>query len=357
MVMDLMLSLAGTVLWAVFLVAGVRKLRDTAATAASMRGLGVPAAAANGLAPLLPFAELAVVVLLLVPGLALPGLVLGFGLLLLFTVAIVAALLRGRRPACNCFGQASDQPISWLTAARNGVLLAFAGGLLLQSTRLDAGLAGLWVATARNLDLSVGLALMLGGLLALQTLVVGKLFTQQGRMLLRIDNLEHELAQRGRDTVTHSVPSSAGPRIGAEAPDFELMPLAGGAVQAMAQRLAARRDLVLVFVNHDCAPCHELLDWLVRQPERGQAIVITSGSPQHNRRLRKGYEGLDIVIQSGQQAQDLYGVIGTPSAVRVRDGRIASAMAIGMAPIQSLFTPPASGALPAAPATGAPGLA
>ena len=40
--MDLMLSLAGTVLWAVFLVAGVRKLRDTAATAASMRGLGVP---------------------------------------------------------------------------------------------------------------------------------------------------------------------------------------------------------------------------------------------------------------------------------------------------------------------------
>jgi hypothetical protein len=356
MVMDLMLSLAGTVLWGVFLVAGVRKLRDTAATAASMRGLGLPAAAANGLAPLLPWAELAVVVLLLVPGVALPGLALAFGLLLLFTVAIVAALLRGRRPACNCFGQASDQPIGWLTAVRNGVLLAIAGGLLLQSARLDAGLAGLWAGTASNLELSAGLALLLGGLLALQTLVVGKLFTQQGRMLLRMDNLEHELAQRGRDVVTHSVPSR-GPAVGAEAPDFELMPLAGGAVQAMSQRMAARRDLVLVFINHDCAPCHELLDWLARQPRRSLAVVVTSGSPQHNRRLRKGYEGLDIVIQSGQQAQDLYGVIGTPSAVRVRDGRIASATAIGMAPIQSLFTPPASGALPAAPATGAPGLA
>lgn len=302
-----MLALAAAVVWLVFLVAGLRKLREADATASTLRGFGVPAALAGGIAPVLPWAELTVVVLLLAPGLATLGAGLALLLLVGFSAAIVAALLRGKRPACNCFGQAPDKPISWWTAARNALLLA--------------------------------------ALLAAQTMLLTKLFGQQGRMLLRIDNLE--LAQRGRDSVAHTVPVASGPAIGALAPDFELMPLAGGGAQRLSHRLATRQDLVLVFISPDCAPCHELLVWLLRQPQRGLAVVVTSGSPEHNRRLRKGHDGLDIVIQSGQEAQDLYGVIGTPSAVRVRDGRIASPTAIGLTPIQSLFEPPAAEAAPA----------
>ncbi len=344
--MDVMLALAAAVVWLVFLVAGLRKLRQASATASTLRGFGVPAALAGSMAPVLPWAELAVAVLLLVPGLATLGAGLALLLLVGFSAAIVAALLRGKRPACNCFGQAPDKPISWWTAARNALLLALTAGLLAVADRLDGGVMALWAATLRALDTPTVVAVVLAALLAAQTVFLTKLFGQQGRMLLRIDNLEHELAQRGRDSVAHTVPVASGPAIGAPAPDFELMPLAGGAVQRLSRRLATRQDLVLVFVSPNCAPCHELLDWLLRQPQRGLAVVVTSGSPEHNRHLRKGHDGLDIVIQSGQEAQDLYGIIGTPSAVRVRDGRIASPTAIGLAPIQSLFEPPAAEAAP-----------
>jgi len=352
--MDLIVALAAVAVWLVFLLAGLRKLRETGATASSLRGFGLPDKAAGTLAPLLPWVELAVVVLMLVPGLAVLGAGLALLLLAVFTLALVSALLRGKRPACNCFGQAPDKPISWWTAARNGVLLMLAGSLLLVPARLDGGVMALWAATLRGVDAPTLVAVALAVLLVGQTVLLIKLFSQQGRLLLRVDNLEHELAQRGRESVTHTVPSG-GPAIGSLAPDFELMPLAGGAAQQMAHRLATRQELVLVFISPDCAPCHEFLDWLLRQPQRGLAVVVTTGSPQHNLRLRKGHDGLDIVIQTGQQAQDLYGVIGTPSAVRVRDGRIASPMAIGLAPIQSLFEPPSASQLPAYVA-GAPGL-
>lgn len=352
--MDLTVALAAAAVWLVFLVAGLRKLREAGATASSLRAFGLPDKAAGTLAPLLPWVELAVVVLMLVPGLAVLGAGLALLLLAVFTLALVSALLRGKRPACNCFGQAPDKPISWWTAARNGVLLMLAGSLLVVPARLDGGVMAQWASTLRGVDAPTVLAVVLAALLVGQTVLLIKLFSQQGRLLLRVDNLEHELAQRGRESVTHTVPSG-GPAIGELAPDFQLMPLAGGAAQQIAHRLATRQELVLVFISPDCAPCHELLDWLLRQPQRGLAVVVTSGSPEHNRRLRKGHDGLDIVIQAGQQAQDLYGVIGTPSAVRVRDGRIASPMAIGLAPIQSLFEPSSASQFPAYVA-GAPGL-
>lgn len=342
--MDVIVALAAAAIWVAFLVAGLRKLRDSGATAASLQGFGIPAAMVGSLAPLLPWSELAVALLLLLPGVAVLGAGLALLLLTVFTLVLVSMLLRGKRPACNCFGQAPDKPISWWTATRNGLLLVIAASLLANPAHLDNGAVALWSATLHGVDTGTAVAIMLAALLAGQTVLLTKLFSQQGRMLLRLDNLEHEIAQRGSESVTHAV-SSGGPVIGELAPDFELMPLAGGAAQRMAHRLATRQELVLVFISPDCAPCHELLDWLLRQSQQGLAVVITSGSPEHNRRLRKGHSGLDIVIQSGQQAQDLYGVIGTPSAVRVRDGRIASPMAIGLGPIQTLFEPPSDGVL------------
>ncbi|MDT7838910.1 TlpA family protein disulfide reductase [Aquabacterium sp. OR-4] len=353
--MDMMLSLASAAVWGVFLVAGVRKLRDTSATASAMRGFGVPAGLAQRLAPVLPWAELGVVVLLLLPGLALAGAALAVAMLAAFTLAITAALLRGVRPACNCFGQSAGKPINWLTAARNAALLGCAALMLVQPAALSSGLIDVWAGSLRGLDLATVVALVLASLVAVQALVMSKLFSQQGRMLLRIDNLEHELAQRTSATVSHSLPPS-GLTLGALAPDFDWMPLAGGAVQSMARRWPERREWVLVFVSAECAPCHELLEWLAALPERSMALVITNGSPEHNRSLRKLAKRLEVVTQSGQQAQDAYGVIGTPSAVRIADGRIASGMAIGMAPIQSLFAQP----VPAAAAVGLlqePGLA
>lgn len=352
--MDLMMALAATVLLLVFLVASLRKLRDPPATVKTLRGFGLTPSMAALLGPALPWAELAVVLLMLMPGAAVAGAGLALVLLAVFTAAILGALLRGKRPNCNCFGHASDKPIGWNTAARNAMLLALAASLLLPATRFERGLLELWLVAVRGFEPFALVALASAGLLALQSAVIGRLFSQQGRMLLRIDNLEHELAQ-GKSTASHSV-QLAGPAQGALAPDFEFVSLAGGMATSMAHRFATQLDLMLVFVSPDCGPCHELLDWLLHQPDRNRAVIITSGSPEHNRRLRDDYEVLDIIIQSGQQAQDAYGVIGTPSAVRVRDGRIASPLAIGMAPIQSLFDPAPGGRASSAVA-GAPRLA
>lgn len=337
--MDILLSAAGAAVWFVFLGAGLRKLRDTQGTAAAMRGFGLPDATASLLAPVLPWVELAVAAMLLLPALAWPGAWVATGLLTVFTALIVAALLRGQRPSCNCFGSASAKPISWATAARNALLLVMGLVLLTQGGgRLDAGLVNLWAATARDMATPTAALLIVAGIAAAQTVVIAKLFAQQGRMLLRMDNLEHGLAQIGRDSVTHSAPAMAmGPPVGALAPDFSGMALRGGETIAASQHFASQREWVMLFVGPECAPCHEVLAWIAKQRPVTPVLVVTSGSPALNKRILKGTEQLTILIQNGQQAQDLYGVIGTPSAVRIRDSRIDSATAIGLAPIQSLF--------------------
>ena len=350
--MDLLWSLVGAVVWFVFLSAGLRKLRDATGTAAAMRGFGLPVGSAQTLAPLLPWLELAVAALLLVPTLAWLGAGLAAGLLLVFTGLILQALLRGQRPACNCFGHAAAQPISWATAARNALLLALSLGLLLGASGwLDAGLINLWAHTAGSLSpLALTLCVVCGLALA-QAVVIGKLFSQQGRLLLRIDNLEHGLAQLSRDSSSHAAPA-LGPALGAPAPDFMALPLHGTAPVSVAQRLAAQREVVMLFVSPDCAPCHEVLAWLSRRRPSTPVLVVTSGSPALNTSKLKGVAPVDVLIQNGQEAQDLYGVIGTPSALRIRDGLVASPTAVGMAPIQSLFEPEHVGALLPAAAAG-----
>lgn len=41
-----------------------------------------------------------------------------------FSTLIGSLLVRGRRPACACFGSSSSKPISWMTLARNAVFIA-----------------------------------------------------------------------------------------------------------------------------------------------------------------------------------------------------------------------------------------
>ena len=41
-----------------------------------------------------------------------------------FSTLIGSLLVRGRRPACACFGSSSSKPISWMTLARNAVFVA-----------------------------------------------------------------------------------------------------------------------------------------------------------------------------------------------------------------------------------------
>ena len=47
-------------------------------------------------------------------------------MLVVFTVAIIVQLARGRRPSCACFGSWSARPLGWRHVARNAALLVLA---------------------------------------------------------------------------------------------------------------------------------------------------------------------------------------------------------------------------------------
>jgi hypothetical protein len=133
----------------VFAVSACSKLYSRAAfadfTAATARLTGARAARARQLAVATAAAEIAVVLALIVPALALWGFAAGTGLLAVLTVAIVRSLRRGHRVPCRCFG-ASNSPLGTQHVVRNTALAAFgvlgiAAGISGEAAPLDLGLA------------------------------------------------------------------------------------------------------------------------------------------------------------------------------------------------------------------------
>jgi hypothetical protein len=91
-------------------------------------------------------AEAAVLVLVVLPGMAWAGFVLAGLLALAFAAAVLAALRRGDRAPCNCFG-GSTRPVGGVHLVRNVVLAAAAGvGLAASSAAGPLEPAGVVVA-------------------------------------------------------------------------------------------------------------------------------------------------------------------------------------------------------------------
>jgi tellurite resistance protein TehA-like permease len=123
-------------LGALFLWAAATKLPDMSAFAQDVANYRmVPAL-------LVPYVATAVVGVELLAGLALvtgamarPAALVAATLLVAFVVFLVQALLRGIDLRCGCFG--GDEPASWWTVARDGVMLAAA-----VAVARDRGVAG-----------------------------------------------------------------------------------------------------------------------------------------------------------------------------------------------------------------------
>lgn len=112
-----------------FLTAGLAKLRQPDEFAAAVERYELlPSFAVLPAARLIPLAEVAASLLLVVG--VLPVVTTGLlGLLLLaFSAAMAINLLRGRRIDCGCYGAAQMIPISWRLVLRNCLLTAAAGG-------------------------------------------------------------------------------------------------------------------------------------------------------------------------------------------------------------------------------------
>jgi putative oxidoreductase len=118
-------------LGALFIAAGLSKLRDPAALAQEIGNYQLFTAAAPYLAIALPAAEVVAGLALLLgprPWRAAGAAAIAL-MLVMFSGAVVWALLRGLNIDCACFGTGSGS-VTWLTFGRNAVLLVAAAVVL-----------------------------------------------------------------------------------------------------------------------------------------------------------------------------------------------------------------------------------
>ncbi|MEY2580243.1 MAG: hypothetical protein QOE09_92 [Ilumatobacteraceae bacterium] len=117
-----MIVVAGVLLGAVFLAAGVTKIASAQQWRTQSADLGVP----PRIAETVPFVEVVVGALLVAQIARREVALVAAAMLLAFTVLLVVRLRQGRRPPCACFGQWTTKPIGWGNVARNAVFLILA---------------------------------------------------------------------------------------------------------------------------------------------------------------------------------------------------------------------------------------
>lgn len=341
--MDTVLLVARLLLAAVFLTAGVAKLRDRAGSVEAMAGFGLPVRLARPAATLLPIAELAVAAALLPRASVVWGAVSAAALLAVFLVAILVNLGKGRRPDCHCFGQLHSSPAGWSTAVRNALLAGTAAFVAWRSGH-DPGPS----VTAWTADLGpAGVAALAGAsvvlaALALQGWLIAQLLRQHGRLLLRIDALEAGAGSGGAANAGHAaVGAPAGLPVGSEAPEFALPDLHGETLTLTALR-AAGRPVLLLFTSASCGPCEELMPEVGRwQQAHGDTLTIapiSAGPPDAVRAMAREHGLANVLLQDDYEVAESYRYAGTPGAVLVTpDGRIGSPVVGGAAGVRSLL--------------------
>jgi len=178
----------------------------------------------------------------------------------------------------------------------------------------------------------------------LVNLLIGwQLLRQNGRTLLRLDDLEKRLNQTEFDEGGEPT----GLPLRTEAPGFGLPDLGGG-TRTLAQYQG--QPLLLIFFDPDCSFCQDMLPKLAalpphsgplpvgrgeggRSPGEGLPLVLllTTGGEEKNRRLFAEHNiGCPVLLQNEDEVAKAYQSHGTPSGYLISaEGKIASALALG----------------------------
>jgi peroxiredoxin len=321
--MNIVLLLSRFMLAGVFSLAALAKFAHRAGTRQTLCDFGVPDGLTLPLAAVLPLAELVIAAALLPARTAWWGAAAALTCLLIFLVAIAYALARGRRPACQCFGQISALPIGRATLLRN-VILAGVAALIVWQGQQHPGT----FPAAHGLILAAGaIALVLA---LLESWVLIQFVGQNGRLLARLDRLEAKLTP----------PRTPGLPMGMPAPKFRLNDLSGQEVTLDALR-SDGKPVLLAFTDAGCAACGAILPDLARWQRAltssVRVAVVSSGSVQQNRAHAADHDLAKILLQPDGTVAAAYQVTRTPSAVVVLpDGTIGSPLAEGPAAISDL---------------------
>jgi thiol-disulfide isomerase/thioredoxin len=325
----------------VFALASVTKLADLRGSREAVAGFGVSETLAAPLGTLLPLAELAVAVALLPPASARFGAIGAFVLLALFALAIGRSMARGEAPDCHCFGQLHSAPAGWRTLARNLVLGALAAFVAIAGWHRAGPSAIAWIGrlTGAGLVAFAG-GVVIAGLTTLTVLGLLALLRQNGRLLLRIDELQERLDATGAPAPDRPAGPHHGIPLGDPAPSFTLPGLYGETV-TLESLTSADIPVMLLFTDPNCGPCNALMPqistWQHEHADTLAIAVLTRGSVQDNRSKVREHAIASVWLDEDLEVYNAYQGLGTPGAVLVDPrGRIASSVVGGADAIAEL---------------------
>jgi len=330
-----MLLLVRLLLSVVLGLAGVTKLADPAGTRQSIRDFGVPRFLLAPLGWLLPLTELACAAALIFAASAWWGAAGTLALLLLFMAGITVSLVRGRLPDCHCFGQLHSSPVGWQTLVRNAVFCGMAGLIVFQGREKPAVSYIGWLESLTRLDaalLAFTVALAAVALFCLWS--VFHLLSQNGRLLLRLEAVETKLG------ITTPAAPPVGLPVNSPAPRFSLRGLDSRSVTLDMLRKVSD-DIVLIFTEPGCGSCEGLLSevahWQREHASRLTIAIVSRGDLEVNRAKAAQHNLRNVLLQDDRETYNAYHGAGTPSAVLVRGGRIATTVAAGADAIRTLL--------------------
>lgn len=181
-------------------------------------------------------------------------------------------------------------------------------------------------------------------ILALLSFLGWQLLRQNGRMLLRLDELE----KRFDESEFGGAEQAAGLPLDTVAPEFELPDLAGRR-HTLAEFSGQPR--LLIFFNPACGFCRELAPKLAalnsksrkQKPESDSGpdivaatgpvplpLIISTGGAEANRKLFNEHKvTCPVLLQEGTEVATAYQANGTPSGYLISEGKITSELALG----------------------------
>ena len=325
-----MILLARLIVLVVLAYSGLAKL-GSARVRVAASDLGLSAGIAKGVGRFLAPTELLVAGLLCFSLTAYAGAVAALALFIAFTALIAWNLWQGKKPACACFGEASEDPISNWTLGRDLFLVALAAAVVAAGPAASAqGIVGGLAFAIRSAGVAASLAVM--GLL-------------QGGILLTF------WARRSATAGTPSSGPTASPALAAKsevvgwtpgtlAPAFDLPSLEGARV-TLQDLVANDRHAILIFTSPDCRHCQalfpEITQWQEADPGVLSLALLTRGAAADNREKVEEFGIRNVLLQGGSEVAEAYQATATPTAVVVDPARrIASRVAAGAVAIRQL---------------------
>jgi peroxiredoxin len=160
-----------------------------------------------------------------------------------------------------------------------------------------------------------------------------QLLRQNGRLLLRLEALEEQLAHANAAPRHPAAPAPPALPLGSEAPAFSLPDLEGK--RRTLHDFRGQR-LLLIFFNTRCGFCTRMAPGLAALPTDGAngrplPLVVSTGDAEENRKLVAEHElRCPVLLQEGMEVASRYQVHGTPIGYLIDEaGHIASEIAVG----------------------------